>query len=84
MSSRGGQVNTRTQVQEPNLGHSLRRFKPLAREGCSPGPFATLMAYEAMCRVTDSSKPLTPFQTIWAPIQTRRNDESFIITDIPV
>jgi hypothetical protein len=42
------------------------------------------MAYEVMCSVTDSSKALTPFQTICAPIQTRRNDESFIITDIPV
>jgi rubrerythrin len=42
------------------------------------------MSYGAMCSVTDSSRVLMPFQTIWAPIQTRRNDESFVITDIPV
>ena len=42
------------------------------------------MSYEAMRSVTDSSRALIPFQTICAPIQSRRNDESFIITDIPV
>jgi hypothetical protein len=42
------------------------------------------MSYRAMCSVKDSSRVLMPFQTIWAPIQTRRNDESFVITDIPV
>lgn len=43
-----------------------------------------LMSYGAMCSAADSSRALIPFQTICAPIQTRRNDDSFIITDIPV
>jgi hypothetical protein len=43
-----------------------------------------LMTYETMRNVTDSSRALIPFQTICAPIQTRRNDESFIMTVIPV
>ena len=74
----------RPRFKNRTWGTLLVGSKPLAREGCLPGAFATLMAYEVMCSVTDSSKALTPFQTICAPIQTRRNDESFIITDIPV
>jgi hypothetical protein len=81
----GFDVEQGSASQHQDLGHRPRRFKTVGSGRLlTPGPFATLMAYEVMCSVTDSSKALTPFQTICAPIQTRRNDESFIITDIPV
>ena len=33
-----GKVNSKTQVQKPNLGHAPRQFRRWAREAYSPGP----------------------------------------------
>ena len=35
---------------------------------------------QARCRVTDPSNSLMPFQAICTPMQTRRNDDNFVIT----
>jgi hypothetical protein len=37
---------------------------------------------QAVCRAMDSSNALTPFQPICTPMQTRRNDDSFTMTNI--
>ena len=39
---------------------------------------------QARCRVTDSRKSLMAFQLICTPMQTRRNDDNFVITIIAV
>jgi hypothetical protein len=39
---------------------------------------------QPICSVIDSSNALIPFQAIWTPIQTRKNDDNCVITVIPV
>jgi hypothetical protein len=39
---------------------------------------------QPICRVTDSSNSLIPFQAICTPIQTRKKDDNCVITIIPV
>jgi hypothetical protein len=39
---------------------------------------------QPICRVTDSSNALIPFQAICTPMQTRKNEDNCVITVMPV
>jgi hypothetical protein len=44
----------------------------------------TIRPDQPICSVTDSANALIPFQAICTPMQTSRNDESCMITNIAV